>query len=179
MVGRKDSVNQNNYIEVSLSTADITTAKDDPDSEGIITIPSLEWDHCVTNMEDPLNPFYNKLYVNVNNIEPIVDRIVNLVGIRTNQMEITWYDTNWQFIQSNTTVQLNQNEALFCLYIGNPLRYQFNYICNTSTQISISVAASTYIYKITNDTEIISCILKHISVEKPRSANSCSSFSWL
>ena len=27
-----------------------------------------------------------------------------------------------------------------------------------------------YIYKITNDTEIISCILKHISVEKPRSA---------
>lgn len=151
MVGRKDSVNQNNYIEVSLSTADITTAQDDPDSEGIITIPSLEWDHCVTNMEDPLNPFYNKLYVNVNNIEPIVDRIVNLLGVKHNDTEVAWDDLIP--VTQATTITLSSGQGIFRLWLGDANRYQFSWLI-TSSPNSTTVSANNFYCIINNATAV-------------------------
>lgn len=60
---------QDNAIIIKLEDGDITTAQDDPDIEGIIHIPSIEYDHLVQEVQVPGQSFFNGLYINVQDLE--------------------------------------------------------------------------------------------------------------
>lgn len=59
---------QDNAIIIKLQDGDITTAQDDVDIEGIIHIPSIEYDHCVQEVQVPGQSFFNELYLNVQDL---------------------------------------------------------------------------------------------------------------
>lgn len=60
---------QDNAIIIKLQDGDITTAQDDPDIEGIIHIPSIEYNHCVQEIQVPGQSFFNGLYLNVQDLD--------------------------------------------------------------------------------------------------------------
>lgn len=54
---------------IKLQDSDITTAQDDPDSEGIIHVPDAIWNHIIKEVEHPDQTFVNSLYLDVTDIE--------------------------------------------------------------------------------------------------------------
>lgn len=54
---------------IKLQDSDITTAQDDPDSEGIIHVPDNIWNHIIKEVEHPEQTFVNSLYLDVTDLE--------------------------------------------------------------------------------------------------------------
>lgn len=135
---------QDNAIILNLETSDITIAKDDPDAEGIIHVPSEDWNHIIQEVQHPDQSFYNELYINVNGIEPIVDRMVNLVGVKYDQTEVIW--DNMTLVTQNTQITAIANRPLFVLSFGDSTttRYSMSFIVPYSNHNETIAANSIY-----------------------------------
>lgn len=53
---------------IKLTNSDVTIAQDDPDTEGIIHIPDVTWDHIVQEVEVPGQEWVNGLYLNIQDL---------------------------------------------------------------------------------------------------------------
>lgn len=56
---------QDNAIIIRLEDADVTTAQDNVDDEGVIHVPDDVWNHVIQEVEHPEQNFYNSLYLDV------------------------------------------------------------------------------------------------------------------
>lgn len=111
---------QDNAIIIKLEDGDITTAQDDPDIEGIIHIPSIEYDHCVQEVQVPGQSFFNGLYLNVQDLEisgsglPIV-----IDGVRLSNYSSSYANT-WDFTTLTQSTQFTiSNQTLIVVYEFN------------------------------------------------------------
>ncbi len=142
---------QDNAIIIKLQDSDITSAQDDPDIEGIIHIPSIEYDHCVQEVQVPGQSFFNELYINVQDLEiggsglPI---IIN--GLGDGGFDSAIYPTSNFLtvpINGSTTVELNQYEAVYVITRENNyyyLRYQINIY---STPRTVTLTNTNFLMK--------------------------------
>lgn len=133
---------QDNAIIIKLEDGDITTAQDDPDIEGIIHIPSIEYDHCVQEVQVPGQSFFNGLYLNVQDLDiggsglPIVIDSVLLTPYSN-------YINTWDFQTLSQNQQFNlTNQALLIVREGDD-NYFINYIMTYGVNKQITVQTST------------------------------------
>lgn len=133
---------QDNAIIIKLEDGDITTAQDDPDIEGIIHIPSIEYDHCVQEVQVPGQSFFNGLYLNVQDLDiggsglPIIIDSVLLTPYSN-------YINTWDFQTLSQNQQFNlTNQALLIVREGDD-NYFINYIMTYGVNRQITVQTST------------------------------------
>lgn len=69
-------------MTLTLTSNDIIQANNQLDNTGIITIPSQDWNSIVTSVDDQNQEWFNKLYIDVNGASPVIDQMVDIVGIR-------------------------------------------------------------------------------------------------
>lgn len=120
---------QDNAIIIKLQDGDITTAQDDPDIEGIIHIPSIEYDHCVQEVQVPGQSFFNGLYIDVQDLEiggsglPIViDRV------KTTNSGADFINTrNFTLLTQGVQLSLRNQAVLSITYNPNANTYGINY----------------------------------------------------
>lgn len=139
---------QDNAIIIKLQDGDITTAQDDPDIEGIIHIPSIEYDHCVQEVQVPGQSFFNGLYINVQDLEiggsglPIV-----IDGVRLSNYTSSYVNT-WNFTTLTQSTQFTiSNQTLIVVYEFND-SYEIDCytVVGTSKQKTINNNVTTRVY---------------------------------
>lgn len=169
---------QDNYVTVKVTNGDIAIAQDNVDDNGIITLPSNEYDHMITENEKGL-PYADKIFLDVSEVDltPSQDVVISAIKFKDVTSGLDLMNPIYDFAnmpavplnqQGDTNMQytIDANKSLMSI-VFNKVAHNIVMIVNTfkntsantivmnidiSHEISEILGYSAYIY-IRNDIE--------------------------
>lgn len=151
---------QDNYVTVRVTNGDIAVAQDNVDDNGVITLPSNEYQHMIVANEKGL-PYADQIFLDVSEVDltPSSDVIINAIKFKDvttgNELMNGIYDLNIPGVplnqQGDTNMQytIDANKSLMTI-VFNRVAHNVIFIVNTFKNTS----ANTIIMNVTISQEI-------------------------